>query len=297
MSFSPAELVERRGYLGASEAAAAVGRCNFFSPLQLFKSKLGEGEQIEETLPMAVGTALEATTIAWFAKEEGVTVHSQQKRIVDPNLPWRRATLDGISSDGGVVQAKASGMYGWWGTETDAIPESILLQTQHEMACSGLSFAWVPVILGQRTFRVYRIGRDDELIDLLTEGEKEFMGYVERREPPPPRDTDDLKILYPLDRGIEIVASSDIEALAQEWAATKAQIKELEKAEEDAGFRIREFMKEAAVLKGSNGKPLATWRANVEKRLDVTAFRKDHPGLAEQYSPEKTVRKLLNKIK
>lgn len=297
MAFTQAELNERRRFLGGSESAAALGLCNFFSRLELYKDKIGEGEPIEETLPMMVGTALELVVLRWFEKETGLKIEHQQVRVVDQNNPWRRATLDGIASDGANVQAKCSGMYGWWGKEEDAIPESIVYQVQHEMACGDFKYTWVPVILGQRTFRVYRIERDEELIGLATEGEREFMTMVANHTPPPPRDADDLKILYPIDHGITVVASAEIESIAHVWADTKKQISALEKAEEAAAFQIKEFMKEAATLKGSDGKVLATWKSNVEKRMKVTDFRKDHPGLAEQYSPETVVRKLLNKIK
>lgn len=297
MPFTAAELLERRGYLGASEAAAAVGRCNFFTPLQLYQSKIGEGEPIEETIPMMVGTALEPVTIHLLEKEERIKVTDRQARVVDPSNPWRRATLDGVSSDGGVVQAKASGNYGWWGKEDDAIPEGIIHQTQHEMACSGLKFAWVPVILGQREFRVYRIQRDDEHIALLTEQESAFMKRVAHLDPPPPINHEDLKILYPTDHGIELVASIEIENAAHDLAEVKAHLKEQQKVHDDLAFTVKNFMENAAVLKDSRGQVLYTYKSHAASTIDVKRLREEKPAIASAYTREAVVRTLLNKIK
>ncbi len=297
MSFTAEELKERQQYLGASEAASALGLSTFFTPLQLYKSKIGEAEPIEETLPMMVGTALEPVVIRMFEKETGMAVTNQQLKVVDPTWSRRRCTLDGIASDGGIIQAKASGMWGWWGDTEDAIPESIIFQTQHEMACTGKSHAYVPVILGQRTFKYYTIQRDEELIDLLTKAEQDFMARVDARDPPPPVDMDDLKILYPIDTGISVTCTDAVYEAAVNLAKVKAQLKGLGEQEDQLAFAVKDFMKDAAILKARSGEVLYTWKSNAERSMDVTTFRKDHPALAEQYSPEKTVRKLLCKIK
>lgn len=297
MPFTAEELLERRDFIGASEASAAIGLSDWFTPLQLFKSKRGEGEPIEETIPMMVGTALEPVVIRLFEKETGLKVTDQQAKLIDPLNPWRRATIDGRASDGALIEAKTSGQWSNWGKGEDEVPIGYLYQCHHTFACdSSLKSAYVPVILSQRQFRLYRIERNDELIELLTVGETEFMRRVHENDPPPPMDTGDLKILYPIDFGIELVATAEIESIAYQLAETKAKITALESLEDQQAFRIKEFMGTAAILKGQEG-ILYTYKSNIERRLNVTSFRKDHPGLAEQYSPEKTVRKLLNKIK
>lgn len=298
MPFTPEQLVERRKFLGGSECAAALGMSNWFTALDLYKSKIGEGDPIEETIPMMVGTALEPVTLALFEKqnESGLTISDRQLQVVDPDWPVRRSTLDARASDRGVVQAKASGLWGEWGKKEDEVPQYAIYQTHHEMACCGATHAWVPVILSQREFRIYRVERNEELIQLITAGEKEFWDCVVSHTPPAPRTAEDLRYLYPVDVGTSIVASDDIYKLALECAKTKEKRKELEKLEETQTFTIKNFMKMAAILLDARGDPLFTYKSNKEKRMDVTAFRKDHAKLAADYSPEKDVRKLLCKI-
>lgn len=298
MPFSAAELEERRKYLGASEAPAALGLSPFFTQLELYQSKTGEGEPIEETLPMQVGIALEPVTINWFERKMGLKVTDRQARVVDERYSWRRATLDGRASNGWLVEAKASGQWQNWGKEVDAVPAPIIYQAMHQLACDvHAPGVYVPVILGQREYRCYEVERDRELIELLTEGEAAFMDRLRSCNPPPPTTTEDLKLLYPVDTGVTVTATKYIEEVAHKLAKTKAELKVLLKTEESEAFEIKEFMKDAAILLGSNGKPLFTWKANTERRMDVTAFRADYAALADQYSPPTVVRKLLNKIK
>ena len=297
MPFTNEQLVERRRYIGGSEAASAVGLSGWFTPYELYLSKIGKGEPIEETLPMMVGTALEPVILRWFEKESGLTLSGFQEVVTDRAIPWRRATLDAKASDGGNVQAKASGVYGWWGKEEDAIPEGVIVQCQHEMACNDATHTWVPVIIGQRKFNIYRIDRSEEMIEHLTAGEAEFMRRVHDFDPPPPTDHADLKLRYPVDTGIELVATAEIQEIALALADTKKKLKAMEVTEDAQAFQIKNFMGDAAVLVDYNRMPLFTYKSNVERRMDVTTFRKDHPALAEHYSPEKTVRKLLCKVK
>lgn len=298
MPFTQAELEERRRFLGASEAPAAIGLSPFFTPVDLYKDKIGEGEPIEESLPMLVGQALEPVTITAFMRKTGLTVSDRQRPLVDERHPWRRCTLDGRASDGWLLEAKSSGQWQNWGKEIDAVPAPIIYQCQHQLACDlDAPGVYVPVILGQREFRLYQVERNPELIELLTEQELQFMRHVNARIPPPPTTHDDLKLLYPVDLRASITATDYINGVAHELARTKAQLKELLKQEESQSFEIKEFMKDAALLLDAKGKPLYTWSSHTERRMDVTAFRKDHARLAEEYSQPSVVRKLLNKIK
>lgn len=297
MPFTQVELEERRRFLGASEAAAAIGLSSFFTPLQLYKAKIGEGEQVEETLPMMVGTALEPVVLDFFEKETGLKVTDRQLKVVDQAIPWRRATLDGIASDGAVVQAKSSGQWGLWGKEDDAVPQSIVYQVHHEMACLGSHRAYVPVILGQRTFKVYTVDRDEELIELLTAGEIQFMQRVDERRPPDPKDLEDVKLLYPVDFGTTIRATPEIEAAGRKLAELKGQAKIISEACDELTLAVKSFMGTNTTLLGLDGKPLYTHASHTQNTIDVTRLRSERPDIADAYGRETVVRTLRRKFK
>lgn len=296
MSFTPTQLVERRKFLGGSEAASALGLSDWYTPLQLYRSKLGEADPIDETIPMMVGTALESVVLSLFEKETGMKVERRQEQVIDADWNVRRATLDGVASDGGIVQAKSSGMPGWWGKGEDHIPPYVIYQTHHEMKCLGASHAHVPVIISQREFKLYRVDRNEELIALLDKGEREFWARVIEKRPPDPIDVDDLKYLFPVDVGTKIVASKEIDAVAHRLADIKAKRKLIEKEEEAAAFEIKKYMGDAQVLTDSRGTPLFTYKGHTENRIDVTSLREERPDIAKLYTKEGTQRRLLCKI-
>jgi putative phage-type endonuclease len=297
MPFTQAQLEERRQFLGASEAAASVGLSEFFTPYQLYLDKIGMGTPLVETLPIKVGVALEPLNVELFEAESGLTVTDRQLAVVDKRHAWRRATLDGRASDGWLVEAKSSGVWQNWGREEDAVPAGVIYQCQHQMACClDAPGVYVPVILAQRQHRIYKVVRDAKLIDLLTVGEEEFMERVKLRTPPEPVNMDDIKIRYPESSGFKVTATPDIEALAYRLAKTKDSRKQLEKVEKDECFGIAQFMKDADELVDSRGMPLFTHRSHIERRLDVTALREQHPDIADMFSPEKPQRRLLCKF-
>lgn len=296
MPFSKEELVERQRYLGASEAAAAVGLSNFFTRFELYLSKIGEGTPITETIPMMVGTALEPVAIELFKREKGLEVTDRQLKVTDPYNPWRRVTLDGRASDEGNVEAKASGMWGWWGKEEDDIPHGIIYQCQHGMACNGAPHAWVPVIIGQRKFSVYKIMRDEQMIHDLTLAEQEFMQLVSERRPPEPMTLDDAKLRYPVDYGTVVHATPVIREVAHRLFEQKKIVKDATTIHDDLALQIKVFMGTGTTLM-SDGKPLFSHKGHTESRIDIDRLRAEQPAIAAAYSKESVVRKLLCKIK
>ena len=147
--------------LGASDAAAAVGLSKWKTPYQLWQEKLGiaaNDDHDAEALHLEMGNALEPLAIARFERKQKLTVSDRQVRVVDPTWDKRWVTVDGLASDGGLVEAKSVGFADprEWGDEFDdgAIPMHYLLQTQHAMACTVASHTWVPVIELNRQFRI-----------------------------------------------------------------------------------------------------------------------------------------------
>jgi putative phage-type endonuclease len=303
MPFTKAQLEERRGYLGASESSAALGTSPFFSPVELYLSKIGEGEPIEETIPMMVGTALEPVTLALFERETHLAVTSRQAVFQDPKTPWRRCTVDGLSPDGWIVEAKTSGDYRGWGDGEDDIPLHYLHNAAHSLSCIPTApGVYFPVLIGGRTFRTYSVARDQELIDLVREGEDAFMQRVKRREPPEPQDRQDVLRLHPKDNGRSIEAPADVVALVNEHAKAKARAKAIQDEIEFLAKGITAFMGDAATLRrvsliGAQGSVLATWNSQERRTIDADRLRAEFPDIAQAVTKVSSSRVFLNKVK
>lgn len=288
MGLTDKELEERRSYLGGSDAAAAIGLSPWKSPLQLYKEKIGEepdkDDEEDANLPLHVGTLVEPLVIRKLEQKKKIQVLQRQAVFVDPSWPVRRATVDGIGSDDMLVEAKTAGFIGqqWGKDDTDQIPLHYLYQIQSNLAVTGKIAAWVPVIIGNTRIRIYRIERDQELIDILTEGEKKFWQHVVNRDPPPASTKADLKFLYPHDNPKlpAAVASDDIVFALGRFEENKAKLKRIEDAQEQLYAMIGEAFGEAPELKDAAGKLLATYKSQAgQSVLDIDAMEADFPGL------------------
>lgn len=277
MTFTAAQLVERQKYLGASECSAALGMSQWFTPLELYQSKKGLGKPIETTIPMMVGTALEPVVLEIFERETGQKVTQRQALMTDPTKPWRRATVDGIAEDGGLVEAKTSGDFRGWGKGEDEVPLPYLYNIMHSFACvPAANHAYFPVLVGGRTYQLYRVERDDKLIDLVRVGEDDFwINHVQHSVPPAPINPADLKIMYPRDMGITKTASAQEALLISDLKGIKDEAKTLDKRQEAAEMLVKQLIGDAATLIGVDGAVLATWKtqARAEFITKASSFR------------------------
>lgn len=276
--------------LGASDAAAAVGLSKWKTPYQLWQEKLGQAanDDDNEALHLEMGKVLEPVAIARFERKEKLTVTDRQLQVQDPTWGVRWVTLDGRASDGGIVEAKSVGFADprEWGDEFEdaAVPMQYLLQAQHALACTGATHAWLPVIVLNRQFRVYRIQRDEELIGMLTEKERAFWQHVVDRTPPPPISVEDAYEQWPQDSGTSIKATAEVIASVEGFNLAKAKVKAAEMDVDMHKADIAKFMGTNATLVGLDGKPLITWKtAKGSIKVDVDKMRAAHPDIVRQF--------------
>ena len=291
--------LDRSQGLGASDAAAAVGLSKWKSPFQLWQEKRGiapatpaNDERFEdEALHLAMGKILEPLALSRFTKRTGYAVRDQQVQVFDAELPWRWVTLDGVAADEGVVEAKSVGFASpeQWGDELDdsAIPMSYLIQVQHALDITGRPHGWVPLIVLNREFRVYRVQRDDELIAMVRAKEIEFWRHVVDGTPPPPIDYEDAARQWPQDRGGVLVATDEAMGFVAELAAAKERRKAAELDEELAKAKVAKFMGEYSVLVDSRGQQLVTWKtAKPSRKTDLPKLTAAHTALVRQFEIE-----------
>jgi putative phage-type endonuclease len=292
---APLPVFDRNAGLGASDAAAAVGVSKWKTPYQLWLEKTGQitGELDEEALTLAMGKALEPVVLAAFTRRTGLSVSRLQEQVVDPNWPARWVTLDGMASDGGMIEAKTAGFAdpAEWGdeAENDAVPLQYYLQCQHGFACTGAQFGYVPLIILNRQFRLYRVTRNDAVIAQLTANEQQFWQHVETRTPPAPITLEDAALRWPSDTSGEIVASGEIELAAARLKGLKEDLASLEETIEAESLTIKAFMgSHGTLLPLKGGRPLITWKqAKPSRVLNKDALRAEQPSIYSRYEIER----------
>lgn len=287
--------ISRNMGLGASDAAAACGLSKWKSPFELWREKLGKAaandDDVDATLARDMGHVLEPFTVARFERKSKLIVTDRQLQVVDPTWPTRWVTLDGRSSDGGIVEAKSVGFADprEWGDEFEdsAIPLPYLLQTQHALACTGAPHAWVPVIVLNRQFRIYRVQRDDDLIAALTAKERSFWQFVIDRQPPPPISYEDAAAQWPQDAGTTIVCDDKTRPFVTAYILGKAKVKAAEMDVEIAQAAVASYMGANSLLVDTGGNPLITWKtAKGSVKVDIPKMRGAHPDIVKAFEFE-----------
>lgn len=286
----------RRGGIGSSDAAAAVGLNPYKSPLELWLEKTGRDQHLprtdpnDETSPMYWGTLLEPIVAAHYTRRTGHRVRRVNAVLQHPAHPWMLANVDREVIGAPKVQileCKTAGRNGAFLWE-EGVPEYVELQVMHQLAVTGKQAADVAVLVCGQELRIHRIHRDDTLIARLIELESRFWRHVETDTAPPADGSASaeqaLRALYPRDSGATLdlthdsflsATFSDLQAVRQHLATTV----ELEAALKQ---RIQQCMGDATRAIFDSGE--VTWKRSKDSQaLDVDRLTAAHPELVTRY--------------
>jgi putative phage-type endonuclease len=169
MGFTKEELEERRGFLGASEAAAVLGMSRWKSPLEVWAEKTGTVPvEQSDSIAAEVGTELEDFVARRFTKETGKKVHRVNEAFVHKNYPYIRAHIDRkVEGERAILQCKTCSAYKYKDWEDDDIPADYIIQEYQELACSGYDRAYIAVLIGNHDFKIKVVEFDKPAIDAV----------------------------------------------------------------------------------------------------------------------------------
>ena len=214
-------LEKRRGYIGGSDAAAAIGKSPYRSPYQVYQSKIGASVD-ESTEVMERGLELEPLVIRLYERSVNRKI-LPGPWVVSKDFAFMAATPDAI--DDGInsaVQCKTSSAWvrhKFGDPGTPMVPIDYYIQAQHEMAVMGARRNQLVVLFADNDmfralqhmlragmdldkvaefvelqharehslteFSVFPIERDDPTIELLVKGEEYFWReHIEKHIPP-----------------------------------------------------------------------------------------------------------------
>jgi len=264
----------RKQGIGSSDAAAAVGLNPYQSQLELWMIKTGRDGNLpkidpnDESSPMYWGTILEPIVAVHYTKRTGLKVRRINAVLQHPDADksWMLANIDYSvvgSDEVQILECKTAGEFGsrLW---RDGVPEYIQCQVQHQMAVTGKKVVDVCVLICGQEIRVYRIERDDALIDRLIELERKFWHYVEHDIEPPADGSDSagqaLRALYPQDSGSTLDLTEDL-ALSTAFIGMvkmRAEIESRKEIEDQLKQQIQQRMAEASKAIFRSGS--VTWK-------------------------------------
>jgi putative phage-type endonuclease len=277
-------LAIRRMGLGGSDAGPATGLSKYKTRYRLYGEKRGEipEDDLSDKLAVELGNRLEATVADMYADRTGRKLHRVNEVLRLRELPHMFVNLDRrVVGERRCVECKTSGIVTghvsdeWGPDRSDQVPSNVYAQAEHQLAVTGYDTCDVPALLGDGLgFRIYTIGRDETMIANIIKLEADLWDRIQRGDPPPPENLDDLKIMFPkhVERPIEstaeiLKAANALAELRKSVSASKSEIEALE-------FQIGAFMGDADTLV-ANGNPVLTYRTQTRKGYAVaeSSFR------------------------
>ncbi len=315
-----AVITDRSKWLGGTDAAAVMGLSPWATPVELWQQKTGRVEKPEPDAAQlkrwARGHKLEP-----FIREMAidklqalgleVEMVATNQRYVDPEYDFLSCEIDfelkltgyvtigdrQVLFDGEHINADAKSVTGfarkkWGDVDTEDVPIEYAAQFMHGIMVTGRSYCLVAALRSFDDVDIFWTVRDDETIAAMRPKLVSFwVDHVLADVPPDPMVFDDIKALFPLDDGSPVEASIEMAALVTRLTEVKKQIKSLEIEEEVLKFEVANAISPHAILQ-FGGKPIATWKAQNDTRLDQGLLKVEQPQLFEKYQRTKTIRVL-----
>lgn len=280
-----------RAGLPSGDAAAALGVDRRRTPFSLYQAKTSDApyRTAEETARTEVTVAFVPGVIALFGQRQDL-VTRRVGILASKARPWQLATIDALTSDGGLLDITTTTRHhrdDWENPATGAplIPDHARARALHDLAVTGRSHAWIAcVILDERELLVRRVDRDEDAITELVETETAFWtGHVLTQVAPPltAQDTSLVADVHPI-VGTETVEAPSIRALrerreqlADEAAFIKAEIDKIDAEAKNIAGSARNVT--------ADGEKVFSWNYGGSS-FDTKTFAADHPDLLAAYT-------------
>lgn len=284
----------RKGGIGSSDAAAAVGLSPYKSQLELWLEKTGRVSTNEtppdQSSPMYWGTLLEPYVASAYTQRTGKKVRRLNAVLQHPTFPYMLANIDREvigCPDVQILECKTAGEFGarLW---KEGVPEYVQVQVQHQLVVTGKEAADVAVLLCGQDLEVHRVQRDDEVIGRLLILEAKFWDHVEKDIPPSADGSESagnaLRQLYHgNDTTVDFTGDEGLSSKFAELAAIKEDVDAKVSRAEVLKQALQEAMAEASRAIFKTGE-VTFKRAKDSEVIDLKLLASENPNLAAKYT-------------
>ena len=295
-------LAVRKQGIGSSDAAAACGIHPYLSMLELWMIKTGRmtsniDESIEGYSPLYWGNTLEPMVAKYYQEHTGNKVRRVNAVLqhAQPDNHFMLANLDYAvtgSDEVQILECKTAGEHGakLW---KHGVPLYVTCQVQHQLAVTGKQAAHICVLLCGHEAKIYKVERDEQLINSILWHERLFWQYVETDTPPTPDHSESaaraLKKLYPKPKPsskVDLREDEGANKLFDKLLGYRSSMANLEQQHDQVKHQLQTLIKDNEVAVFSQG--AISWKRSKDSiGLDSKAVIKAHPDLLTQFSKTK----------
>lgn len=297
MGLTEEQVLQRRGYIGASDAAGVLGLSRWETPLSIWAEKTGQlpPKDLSDNLAVEVGNELEDLVAKLFTKRTGKKVRRANETRFHKVHPFLGANLDRlVEGTDEVLECKTAS--GWKAKEWDGedIPQEYLIQVLHQLMVTGKPRGYIACLIGGNAdFRWKVVERDDNAIRAMVEREVAFWNnFVVPKVMPTIITKDDgdiLNQLFPMGPEEEPLELTDE---ANKWLdlieGYKADMKGLEALQDQAENEVKALLKDRMV--GVTDRWKVSWKDIISRRIQTDKMKKEAPEIYAQWSAESKAR-------
>ena len=311
-------LLERREYIGASEAASVINAGKYGCALKLFNTKTGVIPDFDDSdkAEFRRGRRLENVAAAYYAEVTGRNVLMAVQQFV-PGKKHLRVSMDRVvykkedlnKTNPGYLEIKCVGRFSMNAIKKHGLPEDYLIQTQFGLAITGYSWGAFAVYSPETDELLhFDFQADKHLGNLLLEKADDFwflniaLGIPPERLPEGSKQCGGCPYEYSCwncgtvkETAIGVIERPDLAPLVARLAEVKGMSSEADDAAESLREEILAAIKE---IPGNyvSGKYAFKFSANVTKRFSGDLLKKKDPALYESFRVE-SITKTLSKPK
>ena len=291
----------RKRGIGGSDVSAILGISRWKSAVGLWLEKTGQTDDIpEENEAVQWGNIMEPVIRKHFSEVMGRPVMEVRAILQHSEYPFMLADIDGLTVDDegnpAVLEVKTASEYKRSEWEND-IPVYYQTQVQHYLCVTGATKAYVAVLIGGNSFKVYEVDADAEVQRMLISVEKEFWNKVQNMIRPEIDGSDAAAKL--LDRayrgGIseQIVLPEEAIEYVDLYIEASAEEDNAKAKKQDAANHIKDFMRDYDRAKCLNY--TISWKPVSSERLDSKALKENEPEIYQKYVKTSTSRRFTVK--
>ena len=274
-------LQERMTGIGGSDAGTILGVNKWKSKTQLFFEKTNP-EMIQEISNDAIhfGNVLEDVVAEEFAARTGKKVRRDNRMLRHPDHHFMMANLDRVVvGEKALLECKTTSQYNAEQWEDDNVPAQYLCQIQHYMAVTGFEKAYIAVLIGGQSFIWKEIERDDELIQIIIDAEKDFWENNVQANVIPEIDgseatSDFINHMYQDIDNEEIELGSEADTLMKAIESIKEDIKEKQQLQKKYENQLKDALGHNTA--GKTAAYLATWKQQTRRSIDKKALEEKY---------------------
>lgn len=312
---------DRRRYLGSSDISGILGISPWATPLSVYEKKISnENEPIDEKNKRLFDRGHRWEEVAL----EMLMTTLEEKHDARPELIRRNCRYFDAAHDFMCAEIDAEIIFqgeranveiktvhpfaaSHWGEQgSEEIPIHYAAQCLWGQGITGRERTIVGALFGADTMLNFTVEHDAETLKTMREKAIEFWHKnVLERVPPEPSNMMEIYKIFAKRVGTPVNLTTEMANLVLRIRDLRREQKDAKLIEEDCAFRLGQYIINQWTITGMptkgidddasliwNGFPMATWKGQSQKRIDVERLRNDLPDIAAKYEKENSFRVL-----